>query len=250
MNDLIELVTIQGGSFLMGSPKDEEGRHKDEGPQHEVKVPSFLMGKFPVTQSQWRVVAALPEVKLELDADPSFFKGNNRPVERVSWYEAVEFCQRLSRQTGSEYRLPTEAEWEFACRAGTCTPFCFGTTLTSDLANYDANYTYGDGLKGQYREQTTDVGSFPANDLGLYDMQGNVWEWCQDHWHSNYDGAPTDGSVWLTNNKNASRVLRGGSWFSYPWNCRSAYRDYLTPDLRLITFGFRVVCSAPRDLAL
>jgi formylglycine-generating enzyme required for sulfatase activity len=144
--------------------------------------------------------------------------------------------------TGRQYRLPTEAEWEYACRAGTTTPFHFGPTITSDLANYDGNYVYGDGPKGKFREETTGVGSFPPNALGLYDMHGNVWEWCQDHWHSNYEGAPTDGGAWLPSSE--LRLLRGGSWLYYPELCRSAYRDYDFPDNRNCNIGFRVVCSA------
>jgi formylglycine-generating enzyme required for sulfatase activity len=123
----------------------------------------------------------------------------------------------LSKATGREYRLPSEAEWEYACRAGTTTPFHFGETITTDLANYNGNYTYGSGSKGQYRKQTTDVGSFPANAFGLHDMHGNVWEWCQDTWHENYNGAPTDGSAWVDENANQNRmILRGGSWYNNP----------------------------------
>ena len=163
------------------------------------------MGKYPVTQAQWRLVAALPQVEIALNADPANFKGDNRPVEQVSWDEAVEFCQRLSVATGHQYRLPSEAEWEYACRAGTTTEFYFGETITTDLANYrgtDVKYegktylgSYGAGPKGIYREQTTDVGSFPPNAYGLYDIHGNVWEWCLDHWHDNFREAPTDGSA-------------------------------------------------------
>ncbi|MGC1310289.1 MAG: SUMF1/EgtB/PvdO family nonheme iron enzyme [Phormidesmis sp.] len=174
----LDLMAILGGTFLMGSPA-EEGED-NEKPQHRVMVNPFLMGKYEVTQAQWKAVSALPKVESEMEADPSTFKGDSRPVERISWYDAVEFCQRLSQHTGREYRLPSEAEWEYACRAGTATPFHFGETLTSDLANYNADYAYGSGPKGDYRGQTTDVGSFPANAFGLYDMHGNVREWCLD----------------------------------------------------------------------
>ena len=167
-------------------------------------------------------------------------------MEQVSWVEAVEFCQRLSRHTGRDYRLPSEAEWEYACRAGTTTPFHYGETLSSDVANYAANHTYGNGVKGKFRKQTTNVGSFPANSFELHDMHGNVWEWCQDHWHDNYEGAPTDGSAWLTDKKAANRVLRGGSWNNVPWYCRSALRVTYTPAYRNDLIGFRVSCSAPR----
>ena len=163
----------------------------------------------------------------------------------------MEFCQRLSQYTNRNYHLPSEAEWEYACRAGTTTPFHFGETITSDLANYRAEYTYGAGTKGTYREETTEVGSFGvANAFGLYDMHGNVWEWCEDTWHSNYEGAPTDGSAWVeagtNDNDNRSRLLRGGSWDINPGNCRSASRSYnfIGNDV-----GLRVVCGVwPRAL--
>jgi hypothetical protein len=170
--------------------------------------------------------------------------------------EAVEFCARLSRETGREYRLPSEAEWEYACRAGTTTPFHFGETISTDLANYcgedrTINGTlykgsYGDGSNGIYREQTTEVGSFSANAFGLYDMHGNVWEWCADHWHDSYDGAPTDGSVWLSENENTSRLLRGGSWGYDPFVCRSASRNDYSAEIRYVYNGFRVVCGELR----
>ena len=247
MNDL---VIIPSGSFMMGSPENEKNRYKDESPQRLlVTIKSFLMGKYPVTQAQWKVVAALPQVNRELDQDPSYFKGSDRPVEQVSWYDAVEFCARLSVSTDSEYRLPTEAEWEYACRAGTTTPFYFGETITTDLANYNGKYTYANEAKGEYRKQTTEVGNFPPNGFGLYDMHGNVWEWCLDDWHDSYEGAPTDGSAWINEEQNDNEkdsqyhVVRGGSWFNNPQDCRSACRNYNGPDHRLNIFGFRVVCS-------
>ena len=181
----------------MGSPEDEKGRDEDESPQHRVTVSTFFISRYPVTQAQWQAIASLDKVDIDLKADPSRFKGDNRPVEQVNWYDAVEFCARLSRETGREYILPSEAEWEYACRAGTTTPFHFGETITTDLANYNGNYTYGSGPKGVYREETTPVGSFSPNAFGLSDMHGNVWEWCEDNWHNNYEGAPTDGSAWL-----------------------------------------------------
>ncbi|MFE4108388.1 SAV_2336 N-terminal domain-related protein [Almyronema epifaneia] len=244
---VLEMVLVPAGSFVMGSPETEKGRSDDEGPQHEVTfAASFLMAKYPITQAQWRVVAALPQVGHELASDPSSFKGDNCPVETITWYDAVEFCARLSQHTGRDYRLPSEAEWEYACRAGTTTPFHFGETITTDLANYDGNYAYGAGPKGQYREQTTEVGSFPANAFGLHNMHGNVWEWCQDHWHDNYDGAPTDGSAWLFSDESKYRILRGGSWDDDPGNCRSASRGRFSPGLRLYDVGLRVVCGVAR----
>jgi len=269
----IEMMQIPAGTFLMGSSENELDRLEDESPQHEVNVATFFMGKYPITQEQWRAVAELPQVERGMKADPSRFKGDMRPVEQVSWYDAVEFCARLSQHTGREYRLPTEAEWEYACRAGTTTPFHFGETITTDLANYRgtaherqkmiitdlANYrgtaherqnwsgSYGEGPKGEYRAETMPVDYFGvANGFGLCDMHGNVFEWCEDHWHSNYEGAPVDGSAWLSDDDTASRVIRGGSWDNGPRTCRSAYRNNYAPVNTNDDFGFRVVCSAPR----
>ena len=253
----IEMIAIAAGTFMMGSPEDELERNSSEAPQHEVNVAAFFMGKYPITQAQWKAVAALPQINRELEPDPSTFKGDKLPIEQVSWHDAVEFCDRLSSHTGRDYRLPTEAEWEYACRAGTTTPFHFGETITTDLANYDGtddpdgkwSGSYGQGPKGEYRKETTPVDHFAiANAFGVCDMHGNVWEWCQDHWHDSYEGAPTDGSAWLSENENDYRVRRGGSWFDLPRNCRSAYRIDLTPDNRYNIIGFRVVCSAPRTL--
>jgi formylglycine-generating enzyme required for sulfatase activity len=270
---ILELVKIPAGTFFMGSPEDELDRYDDESPQHLVEIPEFYMGKYPVTQAQWKFVANLPQVNRSLNADPAHFKGDDRPVENVSWHDAVEFCARLSRRTSREYRLPTEAEWEYACRAlplsaagvlragdrlndGTTSfPFHFWETIDASLANYRAQDAedmgwsgkYGRGQLGEYREQTTPVGSFKvANDFGLYDMHGNVWEWCMDHWHENYEGAPTDGSAWidLDASEDAFRVLRGGSWSYDPGNCRSASRYRFRADYRRNSFGFRVISPA------
>jgi formylglycine-generating enzyme required for sulfatase activity len=253
----LEMVKIPGGSFLMGSPDTEAERFDREGPQHYVNVPEFFMGKYVVTQGQWKAIAYRTDLKVELDLepDPSRFKEPykdidrwNRPVERVKWYEAVEFCKRLSKLTGRNYRLPSEAEWEYACRAGTTIPFYFGETITTELVNYDGNYTYGNGPKGEYRKQTIPVGQFPANAFGLYDMHGNVWEWCEDEWHDNYAGAPTDGSVWLNGDKERS-PLRGGSWAYSPDICRSAIRSlYIRRDDLCNLTGFRLVCDGGRTL--
>ncbi|MEJ1929646.1 SUMF1/EgtB/PvdO family nonheme iron enzyme [Nostoc sp. NIES-2111] len=253
---VLDMVAIPGGQFLMGSPGNEPERINAESPQHKVNVQPFFMGKFPITQAQWLAVAALNKVNIDLNADPFYFKGANRPVENVSWYDAVEFCLRLTAYTNREYRLPSEAEWEYACKAGTTTPFHFGETITSDLANYNANYTYtwGACVKGVYREETTEVGSFRvANAFGLYDMHGNAWEWCLDDWHKDYQGAPTDGSPWFDENDNfyqkqGGAVLRGGSWIVSPRLCRSAYRVYNNRDNHSNLNGFRVVCAAGRIL--
>ncbi|MGB3651281.1 MAG: SUMF1/EgtB/PvdO family nonheme iron enzyme [Rivularia sp. (in: cyanobacteria)] len=249
----LDMVYIPAGKFMMGSP-EEEG-YDDEKPQHEVTVPEFFMGKYPVTQAQWEVVAALPKINRDLEENPSYFKGYDRPVECVTWHDAIEFCARLSKHTGKKYRLPSEAEWEYACRAGTTTPFYFGETITTEIANYrgtDSNYqgklypgNYGYGPKGKYREQTTDVDMFPPNSFGLYDMHGNIEQLCLDYWHDSYDRAPTDGSAWVDNDNCSDKVVRGGSWFDYPGRCRSAYRSYHDPDDEPCDiFGLRVVCSA------
>jgi formylglycine-generating enzyme required for sulfatase activity len=247
----LEMVAIPAGTFLMGSPDDEPERNADrESPQHEVTVESFFMGRYPVTQAQWRVVAAMPEVTRKLDRDPSRFKGDNRPVEKVSWDDAVEFCARLSAHTGREYRLPSEAEWEYACRADTTTPFHFGETITSERANYDGTTSYADGPRGEYRRETTVVDQFDvANAFGLTDMHGNIFQWCQDRWHDNYDGAPTDGSAWQEGGDLSTRVRRGGSWINGPRNCRSASRLYFNPVDRDYYGGFRVCCTASRKQA-
>ncbi|MFB2970978.1 SUMF1/EgtB/PvdO family nonheme iron enzyme [Aerosakkonema sp. BLCC-F183] len=236
----LDMVYIPGGKFTMGAPSSEYRSRDCERPQHEVTIKPFLMGKYPVTQAQWKAVANLAKVNRDLQPDPSRFKGANRPVECVSWYDAVEFCDRLSRHTGRYYRLPSETEWEYACRAGTITPFYFGQTITPELANYDGNYTYGLGRKGNYRRETTPVGSFPPNAFGLYDLHGNIWEWCADHWHDNYQGAPNDGTIWLTSDERALRLLRGGSWDENPAFCRSAFRYNFDAGDSNYYNGFRV----------
>lgn len=239
---ILEIVLIPGGTFMMGSPNGEG--NDSEHPQHQVTVAPFWMGKNPVTQAQWKTVAALPQIHCKLDSDPSHFKGENRPVECVTWYEAVEFCARLSKITGRNYRLPSEAEWEYACRAGTNTPFHFGETITPELANYNANYNYKSGPKGKYLRETTVVGSFQAaNAFGLYDMHGNVCEWCADPWHKNYDSAPSDGKVWEFGGNDNYRLVRGGSWYSVPVLCRSTRRDRCDAGARNDFIGFRVACS-------
>jgi formylglycine-generating enzyme required for sulfatase activity len=243
----ITMVQIPAGSFQMGSPDTEAERAEDEGPQHRVQLRSFFLGQTPVTQAQWKEVASWPQVDLKLNPDPARFKGTNRPLEQVSWEEAMEFCCRLSQRTKLAYTLPSESQWEYACRAGTTSPFAFGDTLMPDLANYDGNYAYGSGPKGQYRRKTTEVGSFPANAWGLQDMHGNVWEWCLDHWHDDYLGAPSDGSAWVNGGDQTMRLLRGGSWGFNPWYCRSANRSRWHLDIRFNCVGFRL-CRFPPGL--
>ena len=247
-NVSLDMVEIPAGSFEMGAPDSEKESLDSERPQHEVSLEKFCMGKYPITQAQWRIVATLPQINQELNPDPSNFKGDKRPVETVSWLDAMEFCRRLSKHTKREYRLPSESEWEYACRAKTTTPFHFGETITTDYVNYDGGYPYGDAPKGEDRNETTDVGSFKAaNAFGLYDMHGNVWEWCADDWHESYKGAPKDGSVWIKDIKNYEapetlKLLRGGSWLNLAQNCRSACRNYDNARNQNSTVGFRVVC--------
>ncbi|NJM27792.1 MAG: SUMF1/EgtB/PvdO family nonheme iron enzyme [Pseudanabaena sp. RU_4_16] len=231
----LHMMSIPGGEFLMGALETEAESQDSERPQHQVRIEPFWMGKFPVTQAQYQAIVG---------ENPARFRGEHRPVENVSWNDAVVFCQKLSQRTGREYRLPSEAEWEYACRAGTTTPFHFGETISPELANYNANYSYGKAATGIYRRETTVVGSFQvSNTFGLYDMHGNIWEWCADNWHANYQGAPTDGSAWIEPN-DTLHSLRGGSWYGDPVYCRSAFRINSDADLRLNDFGFRVACSA------
>jgi len=225
----LEMVVIPGGRFLMGSRAGYA--YDDECPQHSVRVSSFLLGKYPVTQEQWQaVMGSLP---------PCRGQGARRPVDRVSWNDAREFCAWLSEQTGRVYRLPGEAEWEYACRARTITPFYCGETITTDLANYVGEHVYRSEPKGVYRHETTVVGSFPPNAFGLYDMHGNVWEWCADAWHDDYEGAPTDGAAWESG-RAAHRVLRGGCWHDPPGLCRCATRLKQAPTEGEDFFGLRV----------
>jgi formylglycine-generating enzyme required for sulfatase activity len=234
---ILEMVAIPGGKFLMGSPQGE-GNDREK-PQHQVTIQPFYMGKYPVTQAQWEMVSRLPEVKIDLRSKPSHFKGANLPVENVSWHDAQEFCARISKATGKLYRLPSEAEWEYACRANTTTLYYFGDTITTDLVNH--NNKYG---------QTTDVGKFPPNAFGLYDMHGNVWEWCEDGWHENYINAPTwpnNNIPWISQSDN-KRMLRGGQWYLNPSYCRSASRSYNNGDRRNKDNGFRLVVSGAGTL--
>lgn len=268
-NTEIKMISIPAGSFLMGSLDNEIGLFTDEGPQHQVTLAGFQMGQTPITQAQWQAVMGSNPSRFEDQAD-----SDQRPVECVSWYDAMEFCRLLSERTGCLYTLPSEAQWEYACRAGTVTRYAFGDTITTDQANYDCHLG-----------QTTLVGKFPANAWGLHDMHGNVWEWCLDDWHDSYEGAPTDGSAWIEGNRSlgklsegvrgsappgtaarptastpsppmptsslasewsasdaAPKLLCGGSWCVGPGGCRSAYRLLGRPGFAGDDVGFRVVC--------
>jgi len=244
----IELVHVPSGRFSMGSPAHELHRQPTEGPQHIVTVSEFYLSKFPVTQAQWRVVAKLPPVKRELEDQPSTFIGDIRPVEGVSWFDVVEFCNRLSQLTSKDYHLPSEAAWEYACRAESTTPFTFGETLNPEIANYDGTAAYGTGPTGHYRQQTTPAGKFPANDFGLYDMHGNIWEWCADHWHDNYGNAPRDSSAWQDQYFFAC-VLRGGAWNTQAPSCRAAARIWEAASEQSNHIGFRIACSLAKPLS-
>src|SRR5262245_54133152 len=216
----IEMVLVHGGSFMMGSPDNENGHSDKEKPRHRVTAQAFYIGKYEVTQAQWRAV---------MGDNPSHFKGDDLPVENVSWNEAKDFCRRLSEMTGAKYRLPTEAEWEYACRARTEGPYA------GDL---DAIAWYGNILE----IKTRPVGRKQPNAFGIYDMHGNVWEWCEDDWHKSYANAPGDGSAWVDKPSRGSyRVVRGGDWNDNAVICRSANRSAEAPANRLAAFlGFRV----------
>ncbi|MEL6578258.1 MAG: bifunctional serine/threonine-protein kinase/formylglycine-generating enzyme family protein [Cyanobacteria bacterium J06621_12] len=235
----IDLIGIPGGKFLMGSLEFESEREIEESPQHSVTVRPFLMGKYPITQAQWLAVMDDNPSRF-LDLDPSRSK---KPVERVSWLDCNLFCQKLSQLVGRDIRLPSEAEWEYACRGKTQTPFHCGSTISTELANYNGEEIYRSGIEGENRQQTTDVDTFAANPFGLYDLHGNVAEWCADTWHSNYQNAPADGSAWVSNNSKDQRVLRGGSWLHLPGSCRSAQRLKSSPQSKSDAFGFRIAAS-------
>jgi len=227
----LDMVYIPGGTFMMGSSKTKKWYEENESPQHQVTIKPFFMSKYEVTQAQWQAM---------MGNNPSYFKGENRPVENVSWNDVVEFNQRLSKKTGKAYRLPSEAEWEYAARAGTTTPFYFGETITTDLVNYDGDYPYASAPKGVYRKETIDVGSFLPNAFGLYDMHGNVYEWCVDPWHDNYQGAPNNGSVWKEGGDEDLFVLRGGSWSNGARWTRSASRSGSSRTNRGRNYGVRL----------
>ena len=244
----LEMVRIPGGDYRMGAAKDEAGASEHDPPQREVTVPEFWMGKYTVTQAQWQAAGIVKKAERDSQIDFACAKDRNRPVENIFWTDAVAFCQWLSQRSGRTYQLPSGEQWEYACRAGTTTPFYFGPTITPELVNYNGSYTYGHGPKGLYREQTTAVGSFPPNRFGLYDMHGNVWEWCLDGWHDLHkDAFAKDCACRLANQK---KSLRGGSCFYLPTNCRSAYSLSYPFHSRSDDIGFRVVCLSPDKSAL
>ncbi len=221
-----ELVVIAVGSFVMGSPKDEESRNEDEGPQHRVMFASpFALGKYPVTIAEYDHFCV--EAAREQRRDQSWGRGR-RPVIHLSWEDAKAYCGWLGDQTRQAYRLPSEAEWEYACRAGTTTRYSWGDEIKPQNANYGSNVG-----------KTSEIGPYAPNPFGLYDMHGNLWEWCEDLWHDNYQSALADGSAWLQG-KSSGRVVRGGSWVSTPWLLRSASRFRVVPGYRNIDLGFRV----------
>ncbi len=224
----MKFVWIPPGNFMMGSAKEEKERKNDEI-QHKVTLTKgFYMGIYTVTQEEWKEL---------MGKNPSkFTDGKNLPVETVNWNECQEFIKKLQEKDKKHYRLPTEAEWEYACRAGTKTPFYCGETISVDQANYNGNYVYGDGKKGVYREKTIPVGSFPANAWGLFDMHGNVWQWCQDSF-SEYPKTEVTDPLGVTGE---TRVMRGGSWIDNPLECRSAFRGGSRPLLRHNLVGFRI----------
>jgi formylglycine-generating enzyme required for sulfatase activity len=261
----LELVYIPGRSFVMGAPAEETGSSSGERPQHLVNLKPFYMSKYPITQKQFEAV---------LHKNPAKFKGENRPVEQVEWHDAKSFCRELSKKTGLAFELPSEAKWEYACRAGTTTPFYFGATISAQLANYNDETTYGEWISGKYRSETirelpnynpeiaryegisgkycqgtSDVGMFPPNAFGLYDLHGNVWEWCEDVRYGGYEGAPTDGTAWDRSNFSPYSgdrdgeicMIRGGGWQSKPDRCRSAASDEYRYCERRSDIGFRVV---------
>jgi formylglycine-generating enzyme required for sulfatase activity len=228
----LEMLSIPPGTFQMGSPPHHG--NIDEHPQHFVTIKSFMMGKFLITQGQWKaVIGKLP---------PCRFKGEYLPVERISWDEAQNFCQRLAQKTGRNYHLPSETQWEYACRAGTTTPFSFGETLTSDIANFNGEHIFRREPGGIYFHSTSEGGKFPPNAFGLYDMHGNLWEWCVDNWLEDYSSSPRDDTAYQNHN-NPSRVARGGSWHEPARLCRSAARIQFLQSEAEEFIGFRVVCD-------
>jgi len=234
----MDFVRIAPGEFKMGT----DGLMDNEKPVHKVCfTEGFWMGKYEVTQEQWEQV---------MGNNPSFFKGARNPVEQVNWDDCQAFLHRLNQKQAIlhqplRFQLPSEAEWEYACRAGTTTPFHFGESLNSSLANFNGKYPAGNGEKGADLQKTAPVGSFEPNEWGLYDMYGNVWEWCEDSYHENYSGAPVDGNAWLTPAV-MFRMVRGGAWNTTADCCLSAHRFWLVAGSKQNMLGFRIVCFSEK----
>lgn len=250
---ILELVPLHGGTFSMGSTVSESDRFDDEAPQHRVTVAPFVIGKLEVTQAQWQAVAALARIERDIAPRPAAFPGDNRPVESITWHDAVEFCARLARHTGRPYRLPTEAEWEYAARAGSQSPWAYGEALTANVAHHASGaHDLPWRLLWPSPDTTSDVGTERyANAFGLYDVHGNVWEWTADVWHDSYEGAPTDGRAWTQGGNQERRVRRGGAWDSRASSCRSALRNHSTAEYHSDSIGLRVACglATPRAAA-
>ncbi len=227
----MQMILIPAGEFIMGSPSSEKERDNNEA-QHKVRITKpFYLAKYEVTQEQWEAV---------MGNNPSHFKGARNPVERVSWNDCQNFIEKLNRIVpGDGFRLPTEAEWEYAARAGTTTPFHYGNSLSSNQANFRGNYPYGGASKGPDRGKTLPVGTFSPNSFGLYDIHGNVYEWCSDWYDKNYYNNSPVNDPKGPGSGSEGRVLRGGSWVGYAGFCRSAVRNWTYPDYGDDFFGFR-----------
>ncbi|MBN8215601.1 MAG: formylglycine-generating enzyme family protein [Spirochaetes bacterium] len=226
-----KLIALPAGTYWMGSPETEKKRDRGEHRHRVTLTTPFLIGETPVTQALFKAV---------MGRNPSFFKDGEKPVEQVSWAAALEFCQTLSDRVGREFRLPTEAEWEYACRAGTRSAFHFGPSLDSRRANFDGGAPYGKGKKGPALEGTTVVRRYPANPWGLYDLHGNVWEWCHDFLGA-YPRAPLTDP--MGPGRGDERIVRGGSWGCSGDLCRCAARNSLTPWFERSTVGFRLAAD-------
>ena len=253
-----EMIVVPGGSYAMGSPTHEARRDDNEEPVHQVTLSRpFAVGRFEVTRKQYALFVSATGRETGSSCwtwedggwgarsglgweNPGFHQTDRDPVACVSWSDSQAYVGWLSRETGKQYRLLSEAEWEYAARAGTAGPFHFGSTISTDLANYDGNFIYNHGPKGHYLQRSVPVGRFPANRFGLHEVHGNVWEWVEDCWHGDYRGAPSDGAAWVTGGDCTNRVVRGGSWLNRPWNLRSAKRGGYSTGLRSHFIGFRV----------
>jgi formylglycine-generating enzyme required for sulfatase activity len=229
----LEMVAIASGSFVMGAPSAENKNTTQERPMHPVAIQPFYLGQYPITQRQYQII---------MGDNPASHSGDMLPIENVNYYQAVQFCAALAQKTGRAYRLPSEAEWEYACRAGSTTAFSCGMTMMSDLANFDGRESYHHAMDSEYRQETTLVGMFPPNAFGLYDMHGNVAEWCSDHWHDSYEDAPGNGQPWL-DGEVGYHPIRGGAWSDPPVLCRCAARSPMSAYYRDRTVGFRVALS-------